>query len=381
MRRVFCFALLVAVLAVSSIGYAAKASTSPQAADQPGSRFLSAVRKASATIGPGEQLTQIRTAKHVDAASGAERLRIVIDATGPVKVSSSVSPLPTPRLIVNVKGAVPGTTNTELTLDGVLADSVVMKSEDDRNTTVVVELPLTPDKDDYKVFTLPRDVANKKPFRVVIDVSQPLPLGNFTFTPGLKDKLIVLDPGHGGSDPGAIGPAGAMEKSVNLAVALRVKNLLSKAGAKVVMTREDDRDVFGPRASDRNELQARVTIANNKKADIFVSIHSNAALNRQAGGTSTYYTPKSRYDSLLARCLQAGMVQSAGLEDKGTITGKLYVTKRTIMPAALVELAFLSNPREEKLLINPQFQQKLAEGIVQGMDKFFAQAAQMGGGR
>jgi N-acetylmuramoyl-L-alanine amidase len=116
-----------------------------------------------------------------------------------VKVSSSVSPLPTPRLIVNVKGAVPGTTNTELTLDGVLADSVVMKSEDDRNTTVVVELPLTPDKDDYKVFTLPRDVANKKPFRVVIDVSQPLPLGNFTFTPGLKDKLIVLDPGHGGA--------------------------------------------------------------------------------------------------------------------------------------------------------------------------------------
>jgi N-acetylmuramoyl-L-alanine amidase len=369
------------MMAVSSVGYAAKASTSPKAADQPGSRFLSAVRTAGASVGPGEQLTQIRTAKHIDAVTGAERLRIVIDATGPVKVSSSVASLPTPRLIVNVKGAVPGTTDTELTLDGILADSVVMKSDDDRNTAIVVEMPLTPDEGDCKVFTLPQDVANKKPFRVVIDVSQPLPLGNFNFTPGLKGKLIVLDPGHGGSDPGAVGLAGTTEKSVNLAVALRVKDLLDKAGAKVVMTRDDDCDVYGPNASDRDELQARVTIPNNKKADIFISIHSNAAWNRDAGGTTTYYTPKSRYDSLLARCLQAGMIQTAGLKDKGTVTGKLYVTRRTIMPAALLELAFLSNPGEERLLVNPQFQQKLAEGIVQGMDRFFAQAAQMGGGR
>ncbi|HWQ61412.1 MAG TPA: N-acetylmuramoyl-L-alanine amidase [Negativicutes bacterium] len=368
-------------MAVSSVGFAAKASTSPKAADQPGSRLLAAVRTAGASTGPGEQLTQIRWANHIDAVTGAGRLRIVIDTTGPVQVSSSVSAMPTPRLIVNVKGAVPGQTDCDLNLDGKLADRIVMKSDDDRNTTVVVEMPLTPEDGDYRVFTLPQDVANKKPFRVVIDVNQPLPPVNFTFTPGLKDKLIVLDPGHGGSDPGAVGLSGMTEKEVNLAVAMRVKDLLDKAGAKVVMTHQDDRDVFGPNASAVDELKARATIANFKKADIFVSIHSNAALNRDADGTTTYYFPKSRYDSLLARNLQNGMLQTAGLKDKGFLTANFYVIKRTVMPASLVELAFLSNPNEERLLANPQFQQKMAEGIVQGMDRFFAQAAQMGGGR
>jgi N-acetylmuramoyl-L-alanine amidase len=372
---------MAAVLAVSTVGYAAKAPTSPKAADQPGSRLLAAVRTAGASTGPGEQLTQIRWANHIDAVTGAGRLRIVIDTTGPVQVSSSVSALPTPRLIVNVKKAVPGQTDCNLNLDGKFADSVTMKSDDFLNTNVVVELPLLVDDGDYRVFTLPRDLAFKKPFRVVIDIGQPLPPANFNFTPGLKDKVIVLDPGHGGTDPGAIGLSGLTEKAVNLAVSLQVKALLDKAGAKVIMTHQDDRDVFGPNASDVDELKARATIANVKKADIFVSIHSNAAISREAEGTTTYYYPKSRYDSLLARNLQAGMLQTAGLKDKGFLTANFYVIKRTIMPAALVELAFLSNPNEERLLANPQFQQKLAEGIVRGMDRFFAQAAQMGGGR
>lgn len=380
LRRVLCFAFIVALLAVASIGYAAKAPPSPKAADQPGSRLLAAVKTAGASTGPNE-LSQIRWANHTDAVSGAGRLRIVIDTTGPVQVSGSVTALPTPRLVVNVKGAVPGQTDCELALDGKIADSVAMKSDDSRNTTIVVELPLLPEDDDYKVFTLPQDLANKKPFRVVIDVNQPLPPANFNFTPGLKDKLIVIDPGHGGTDPGAIGQSGMTEKEVNLAVAMQVKALLDKAGAKVIMTRQDDRDVFGPNSSAVDELKARATVANVKKADIFVSIHSNAAQSRDADGTTTYYFPKSRYDSVLARNLQSGMLQTAGLKDKGFLTANFYVIKRTTMPAALVELAFLSNPTEERLLANPQFQQKMAEGIVQGMERFFAQAAQMGGGR
>ncbi len=379
MRRVLCFALLIALLAVSSAGYAAKAPTSPKAPDLPGSRLLAAMKTAGASTGPGEQLTLIRWANHIDAVTGAGKLRIVIDTTGPVQVSSSVAPLPTPRLIVNVKGAVPGQTDCDLDLDGKLADRIVMKSDDDRNTTVVVEMPLTPEDGDYRVFTLPKDVANNKPFRVVIDVNQPLPPVKFNFTPGLKDKLIVIDPGHGGSDPGAIGLSGMPEKDVNLAVALKVKDLLVKAGAKVVMTHQDDRDVFGPNASAVDELKARATIANVKKADIFVSIHSNAALNRDANGTTTYFFPKSRYDVQLAKNLQNGMLQTAGLQDKGFLSANFYVIKRTVMPAALVELAFLSNPNEEKYLANPQFQQKLADGIVQGMDRFFAQVSKPGG--
>ena len=380
LRRVLSFLLISAVLAASSAGYAAKAPTSP-VAYQPGSKLLAVVGKtAGASITPGgQQLTQIRWANHTDAVTGAGRLRLVIDTTGPVQASGTVSASPTPRLVVSVKGAVPGQTDTDLDLGGRIADSISMKSEDDRNTVITVELPLMVDEGEYKVFTLPQDIPNKKPNRVVIDINQPLPPAKFNFTAGLKNKLIVLDPGHGGSDPGAVGLAGNREKTVNLAVALRVKALLDKAGAKVVMTRHDDRDVFGPNASAVEELKARATIANVKKADIFVSIHSNAAANRNADGTSTYFYQKTRYDYLLANNLQAGMLQAGGLKDKGTLSANFYVIKRTIMPAALVELAFLSNPAEEKLLVSPQFQQKMAEGIVRGIESFFAQAATKGG--
>lgn len=385
LRRVLCFAFMIALVAVCSVGYAAKAPavkapTSSQAKEQAGNRLLAVVGKtAGAATTPGrEQLTQIRWANHIDAVTGAGRLRIVIDATGPVQATGSLSAVTTPRLIVNVKGAVPGQTDCDIALDGRIADSVTMQADDDKNTVIVVEMPLLADEDGYKVFTLKNDPQNKKPFRVVIDINQPFPPIKFNFTPGLKDKTIVLDPGHGGSDPGAIGLAGLQEKAVNLAVSLRVKALLEKAGAKVLMTRQDDRDVFGPNASSVDELKARASVANFKKADIFVSIHSNAAVNRDAEGTTTYYFQKTRYDMLLARNLQAGMVQAVGLKDKGILTANFYVIKRTIMPAALVELAFLSNPAEEKMLANPQVQQKFAEGIVQGMERFFAQAAKGG---
>ncbi len=379
MRRVLCFAFLIALLAVSQVGYAAKAATSLQTNEQAGKRLLAVIKTAGASTAPGrEQLTQIRWANHIDAVTGAGRLRIVIDATGPVQAAGSLEAATTPRLVVNVKGAVPGQTDCDLTLDGRIADSVTMKADDGKNTVIVVDMPLLADEDGYKVFTLPQDPANKKPFRVVIDINQPFPPIKFNFTPGLKGKTIVIDPGHGGSDPGAIGLSGLQEKAVNLAVSLRVKALLDKAGAKVLMTRQDDRDVFGPNASAVDELKARASVANFKKADIFVSIHANAATNRDADGTTTYYFQKTRYDSLLARNLQAGMVQAVGLKDKGFLTANFYVIKRTIMPAALVELAFLSNPAEEKLLANPQIQQKMAEGIVQGMERFFAQAAKGG---
>ncbi|MDT8900019.1 N-acetylmuramoyl-L-alanine amidase family protein [Anaeroselena agilis] len=380
LRRALCFLVICAVIAFSPAVYAAKASTS-SAAYKPGSRLLAVVGKTAgaSTVPGGQQLTKIRWANHIDAVTGAGKLRLVIDATGPIQAKGTVVASPTPRLIVDVKGAVPGNTDCDIDLGGKIADSIAMKSEDGKDTVITVEMPLMVDESEYKVFTLKKDPANKKPYRVVIDINQPVLPANFSFTPGLKDKLIVLDPGHGGSDPGAIGSAGTTEKAVNLAVTLKVKALLAKAGAKVILTHQDDSDVFGPNASAVDELKARATVANVKKADIFVSIHSNAALNRGAEGTSTYYYQKTRYDSLLARNLQAAMIETGGLEDKGTLPANFYVIKRTVMPAALVELAFLSNPAEEKLLANPQFQLKMAEGIVEGMERFFAQAATKGG--
>ena len=158
-------------------------------------------------------------------------------------------------------------------------------------------------------------------------------------------------------------------------MALQAKTLLEKAGAKVIMTRQDDRDVFGAAASATDELKARTTVANNRKADAFISIHINAFTNRTAGGTSTYFYQKTPYDSMLAQNLQTTLLRAGGLLDRGVHSANFYVVKRTVMPAALLELAFISNPDEEKLMNTPQFHQRMAQGIVQGLDRFFTQAA------
>jgi N-acetylmuramoyl-L-alanine amidase len=377
LRRVFCILLVISLMLFTSIGFAEPA---PKMADKPGARLLAVIKTASAKPeAVSLELTQFRWAAHTDAVTGLKKLRLVFDASGPVEAQGVVDSAPTPRLIINVKGATPGKIESAADLDGKIAESLSISASEGQNTKIVVEMPLMMDESEYKVFTLPMDPANNKPHRVVVDINQPFPPMDFKFTAGLKNKVIAIDPGHGGSDPGAVGLAKAQEKTVNLEVALKVKSLLEKAGAKVLMTRQDDRDVYGPNASAVDELKARTTVANLKKADIFLSIHSNAAVNRAADGTSTYYYQKTAYDALLARNLQAGMVQAGGLKDRGSFPANFYVVKRTIMPAALVELAFLSNPAEEKLLLNPQFQQKMAQGIVQGLENFFIQAAKMGG--
>jgi len=207
-----------------------------------------------------------------------------------------------------------------------------------------------------------------------------VPLPDFSFTPGIKGKVIAIDPGHGGSDTGAIGPTNIQEKAVTLAVSMKVKALLEQAGAKVYMTRTDDRDVFAPNDSASEELGARVAVGNKYKADIFVDIHANSFTNPQVGGAGTYYYKKSIYDKVLARTIQSNLADASGLDDRGIYPANFYVLKHTVMPAVLIELAFLSNPKEEKLLNTPLVQQKMAQGIVNGIDDFFTQAAKIGGG-
>ena len=99
------------------------------------------------------------------------------------------------------------------------------------------------------------------------------------YSAGLRNKVVAIDPGHGGSDPGAIGVRGSREKELNLILAMKVKTILENAGAKVLMTRIDDIDVSSPDASDRDELRARTMVGNNNRADIFISIHHNSSAN------------------------------------------------------------------------------------------------------
>ena len=191
---------------------------------------------------------------------------------------------------------------------------------------------------------------------------------------GLKDKKITIDAGHGGNDSGAIGPTGIMEKSVTLRVANEVKRLLTAQGATVFMTRETDKEVSpkGAKASDIEELQARCDVANQNNSDVFVSIHMDSFSNGAAKGTTGYYyslgSAKSRD---LADKVRSGVIDQIGTQSRGTQSCNFYVVKHTDMPATLVEVAFISNESEEKLMDSEEGIKKAAQGIVDGIADFF----------
>jgi len=326
------------------------------------------------------ELSSLRWRVSKDAVEGTNKLRLVIDTTGPVKINGTLSGNSGTQLIVDVNDGVVGKIGDSVALDGDIADKVIFIRKNTTSSQIIVNLSNAIGESDYKIFTLPGDSSSNKSFRVVIDINKPVPKVVYNFTAGLKDKVITIDPGHGGSDSGAIGPNKTQEKTITLAVAQNVKTLLERAGAKVLMTRQTDVDVFGPNASGADELQARSNVANNNKADVFVSIHINAFSNPTVGGTATYYYKNSSYSAMLAQNIQDNLIKSGGLMDRGVYAAGFYVLKHTDMPAVLAELGFISNPNEERSLMLPQTQLQMAQGIVQGLEDFFAQAAKKGGG-
>lgn len=363
---------------VPQVGMAALNDNIPKAITA--SSLKAAASLPQTKLSGNNQLINVRWLVHKDAVEGTSKLRLVIDTKDAVRVSSKLDGATGSQLVIDINGAAVGTLGNSIDLDGKIADKVRFIKKDNANSQVVVDLSAMIEDSDYKVFTLKGDAINKKTFRVVIDVNQVVPKVEYNFTAGLRNKVIAIDPGHGGSDPGAIGPNKLQEKTVTLAVAQKVQALLERAGATVLMTRKTDVDVFGPNASAVDELNARTVGANINKADVFVSLHINAFTSPEVGGTATYYYQKSNYDILLAKCIQENLANSGGLQDRGIHAAGFYVIKKTKMPSVLAELGFISNPDEEKLLSTPQFQQKMAQGIVQGLDAFFAQAAKKGGG-
>ena len=189
---------------------------------------------------------------------------------------------------------------------------------------------------------------------------------------GIKGKIITLDPGHGGSDPGAIGASGLKEKQITLEISMRVKELLENAGAKVYMTRTTDVDVYGPNASDRAELQARVNVAEKHNSDLFLSLHINSSVNKSVGGFSSYYYPKTDNDLKIAKAIQDKFAKNFGVDNLGVRQANFYVVKRCSMPATLLEMCFISNAKEEKLMKGKWFQKKTARLIVEGVENYFA---------
>ncbi|MDD5594732.1 MAG: N-acetylmuramoyl-L-alanine amidase [Candidatus Omnitrophica bacterium] len=230
-------------------------------------------------------------------------------------------------------------------------------------------------------------------------------LGRANFSKTMIRKIIV-DPGHGGNDPGAIGRTGLREKDVNLDIAKRLAKLLRDAGIEVVMTRSSD--VFIP-------LDRRVAIANGAQADLFISIHSNANRARLMNGFEVYYiTPAATIDSRRALSaassgrftdLDSDMLAGSSLDLKATLwdminnsnradsielahsicrtiqsnlstcvlgvkSANYFVLRGARMPAVLIETGFVSNSQEEKLLKNSQYRQQVAQAIEQGIENY-----------
>ncbi|HWI50931.1 MAG TPA: N-acetylmuramoyl-L-alanine amidase [Symbiobacteriaceae bacterium] len=200
---------------------------------------------------------------------------------------------------------------------------------------------------------------------------------------GLTGKTVVIDPGHGGEETGAVGPAGTIEKEINLAVALRLKPLLEQAGARVLMTRTADVRVL-PRerwaeatsAVERTQLDlaARSAISNGAVADLFVSVHANGGPAGD-GGTEVYWAVSNLNAVLsqrLAKLGQQELLGALGLADRGAKQRPFNVIRMSDAPAMLVEMGFVTDPDEERLLASPGGQQAAAEAIARAVGRYFA---------
>ena len=184
----------------------------------------------------------------------------------------------------------------------------------------------------------------------------------------LSGKTIIVDAGHGGYNPGAVAN-GSIEKDNNLAVTRLLEKQLEEAGANVVMTRSTDRAVATKVTSLRSELQARVDIAEQNDGDIFVSIHSNSNDDPSFHGAMTFYGNERSEE--LAETIQKNLVYRTKAEDKGIQKAGFYVIRNTSMPSVLVEMGFVSNPKEAKRLSDAAYRQRIANGIYEGIEEYF----------
>ncbi len=179
--------------------------------------------------------------------------------------------------------------------------------------------------------------------------------------PARGGAAVIIDPGHGGADAGAVGSSGLREADVTLSIGRLTAQALERAGVHAVLTRAADTTVA---------LEERPDLAQRSGGVAFVSIHMNASRDPGAAGTETYYrTPESQ---ALAALVQAEVVQALGEPDRGVRTANFYVIVNTPMPAVLVEVAFISNPKEEQLLRDPAVQQRVAGAIARAVAKFLA---------
>ena len=270
------------------------------------------------------------------------------------------------QLIFNIEDAQISNIARQEKLDGNIAKKVFLQEKKD---IVQGKIYLQEEvNNNYKIYSLGKKGIAIDIFNSVVNT----PVASDVALSNVKNKIITIDPGHGGSDSGAVGHNGYTEKEGAFAISQKVASILNQSGAKVVMTRDSDVDVYGPNASARNELQARVDIGNNANSDIFVSIHCNAFVNPAANGTQTFYYGSSYQGQRLAQSIQEKMIEANGLRDRGISTCNFYVVKHSYMPAVLIETAFITNYDEEALLSDDEWQTTMAKAIAEGINEYFS---------
>ncbi|MCL6634248.1 MAG: N-acetylmuramoyl-L-alanine amidase CwlD, partial [Peptococcaceae bacterium] len=190
-------------------------------------------------------------------------------------------------------------------------------------------------------------------------------------------RVVVVDPGHGGIDPGVVGKSGAAEKDINLAVGKLLAAYLGQAGAKVIMTRETDADLSDPAttgimAKKREDLKRRIALANDNKADLYVSIHVNSFPNPAQRGAQTFLQPGSAESRKAAGFIQSELAGALKNTSRQPREVDYYITRNAAMPAVIVEIGFMTNEEEERLLQDPAYQSKVAWAVCAGVVKYFA---------
>ncbi|WP_174615437.1 N-acetylmuramoyl-L-alanine amidase CwlD [Virgibacillus ihumii] len=192
----------------------------------------------------------------------------------------------------------------------------------------------------------------------------------------LAGKTIVLDPGHGGPDGGAVGKDETLEKDIALAIAKKTRDFLQQAGALVYLTRENDRDLAredtaGLSRRKSEDIRNRLEFIKEKDADFFLTIHLNALSSTKWSGAQTFYFPRYDKSRHLAKMIQAEIIRNLENTDREALPIKgVYLLKHAEIPGALVEAGFLSNEHEREHLKKDDYQRKMAGSIYQGILKY-----------
>lgn len=193
----------------------------------------------------------------------------------------------------------------------------------------------------------------------------------------ITNRIIGIDPGHGGVDPGAVSKSGVLEDEINLKIGLKLKRLVEQSGGIAIMTREEDKGLYTEKSTTLRQMKTedlinRKALIENAGCELFVSIHMNSFTNSKYSGSQTFYYDGYPENEKLAGIIQEELVTVLDKDNRraAAIRDDVYLIKELAIPSVLVEAGFLSNPEEEVLLQQEEYQEKIAWAIYVGIMKY-----------